>query len=94
MVFLGSKLQENRKKEENQKKTKRKPKENRRKPKKTRRKENHRPSAERDAPQVKILGEGEGVLNLAGATAVPKQPCDTPPATLCFDAALVRLSSL
>ena len=49
MVFLGLKLQENRKKtgrkpEENRKKTKRKPKENRRKPKKTRRKENHRPS--------------------------------------------------
>ena len=51
-------------------------------------------TAERDAPQVKILGEGEGVSNLAGATAVPKQPCDAPPATLCFDAALVRLSSL
>jgi len=50
MVFLGLKLQENRKKtgrkpEENQKKTKRKPKENQRKPKKTRRKENHRPSS-------------------------------------------------
>ena len=45
-------------------------------------------TAERDAPQVKILDEG--VSNLA----VPKQPCDAPPATLCFDAALVRLSSL
>ena len=34
---------------------------------------------------VKILEAG--VSNLAGATAIPKQPCDTPPATLCFDAA-------